>query len=58
MPYNIAGIDIHKKVIMVVVADVSVGVEEFEFESHRFGTSAGDVSAWLPGWKNMGCKKR
>jgi len=50
MPYNIAGIDIHKKVIMVVVADVSVGVEEFEFESHRFGTSAGDrqrLAAWL-----------
>lgn len=48
MPYTIAGIDIHKKVLMVVVTDVTL--EEFQFESRRFGTTASErahLAAWL-----------
>lgn len=48
MPYTIAGIDIHKKVLMVVVTDVTL--EEFRFESRRFGTTASErqhLAAWL-----------
>lgn len=48
MPYKIAGIDVHKKVLMVVVADVND--QDFEFESRRFGTGAAELrhlAAWL-----------
>lgn len=48
MPYTIAGIDIHKKVLMVVTTDVTA--EEFSFESRRFGTAASQrehLIAWL-----------
>ena len=48
MPYTIAGIDIHKKVLIVVVTDVTL--EEFQFESRRFGTTASErqhLVAWL-----------
>jgi transposase len=38
MPYRIAGIDVHKKMLAVVVADVE-GHGEYEFERVRFGTS-------------------
>jgi hypothetical protein len=36
MSYTIAGIDIHKKVLMVVVTEVTV--EELRFACRRFGT--------------------
>ena len=48
MPYTIAGIDIHKKVLMAVVTDVTW--EEWEFESRRFGSTASErqhLVAWL-----------
>jgi transposase len=48
MKYTIAGIDIHKKVLMVVVLDAAG--EEFELESRRFGTTASErehLVAWL-----------
>ena len=48
MSYTIAGIDIHKKVLMVVVTDVTV--EELALESRRFGTTASErqhLVAWL-----------
>jgi len=48
MSYKVAGIDIHKKVLMVVVADVAA--EKWEFESRRFGTAARErehLVAWL-----------
>ena len=56
MAYRIAGIDVHKRMLAVVVADV--GVEgEYEFERRRFSTSSllknlsgsnpeGDFFAW------------
>lgn len=48
MPYMVAGIDVHKKMLAVVVADVSQ--EEGRFERRKFGTRAGDLkvlAAWL-----------
>lgn len=48
MNYNVAGIDVHKKVLMVVVTDAAA--EELTFESRRFGTTASErehVVAWL-----------
>ena len=37
MPYRIAGIDVHKKMLAVVVADVE-GEGDFHFERHKVGT--------------------
>lgn len=48
MSHIIAGIDVHKKMLAVVVADATQ--EEFRFERRKFGTRAGDlrvVAAWL-----------
>jgi hypothetical protein len=38
MPYRIAGIDVHKKKLAVVVADVKVE-EEYHFERRRYGSN-------------------
>ena len=38
MPYRIAGIDVHKKMLAVVVSDVEVN-GEYEFERRRFSSS-------------------
>ena len=55
MSYRAAGIDIHKKVLMVVVATAAAEVEEaageaLEFECRRFGTSHSErqhLVSWL-----------
>jgi hypothetical protein len=47
-PYNIAGVDIHKKMLAVVVANARD--REMEFECRRFGTTVSELrhlSAWL-----------
>jgi transposase len=47
MPYKVAGIDVHKKVLMVVIWEVG---ERWEPEGRRFGTAASELqrlSAWL-----------
>lgn len=49
MAYRIAGIDVHKKILAVVVAEVEVE-GEFEFERQRFGSNPEELrrlSAWL-----------
>lgn len=49
MAYKIAGIDVHKKMLAVVVADVEVE-GEYEFERRRFGSNPEELrrlSAWL-----------
>ena len=38
MAYRIAGIDVHKKMLAVVVADVEVE-GEYQFERRRFGSN-------------------
>ncbi len=48
MPYTIAGIDVHKKVLMAVVADVSA--PDLRFERRRFGATTSELealAAWL-----------
>jgi transposase len=55
MSYKVAGIDIHKKVLMVVVASAGeevpdVAGEALEFECRRFGAGAGErkhLVSWL-----------
>ena len=49
MAYQIAGIDVHKKMLAVVVADVEVD-GEWRFERRQFGTSPSQlqaVAAWF-----------
>jgi transposase len=49
MAYRIAGIDVHKRMLAVVVSDVEVA-GEYEFESRRWGTSPTQLqllAAWL-----------
>lgn len=48
MSHNIAGIDVHKKLLVVVVADAAQ--PESPLQSRRFGTGTGELrnlSAWL-----------
>jgi len=49
MPYRIAGIDVHKKMLAVAVADVEVE-GEWQFDRREFGTSPNQLrvlAAWL-----------
>lgn len=49
MPYRIAGIDVHKKKLAVVVADVGVE-EEYQFERRWYGSNPEQLrvlSEWL-----------
>jgi transposase len=49
MPYRIAGVDVHKNMLAVVVADVDVD-EEWSFERRQCGTSPSQLQAlaeWL-----------
>lgn len=49
MSYRIAGIDVHKRMIVVVVADVEVA-GEYEFERRQYGSSPAQLrllAAWL-----------
>jgi hypothetical protein len=46
--YNIAGIDVHKKMLAVVIANARN--VELQFECRRFGTTASELrhlSVWL-----------
>ena len=49
MPYHIAGIDVHKKMLAVVVADVE-GDGDFHVERQKVGTTPADLrrlADWL-----------
>lgn len=49
MPYRISGIDVHKRTLAVVIADVAVE-GEYTFSRRRFGTSPSELrglSEWL-----------
>lgn len=49
MTYRIAGIDVHKKMLAIVIADVA-GHGEYEFQRRKFGAGAGElrvVAEWL-----------
>ena len=48
MSYIVAGIDVHKRVLMIAVADTEQ--QELDFECRCFGTTAGELEnlvAWL-----------
>jgi hypothetical protein len=42
MPYRIAGIDVHKKMLAVVLTDVEVD-GDFHFERRKVGTTPADL---------------
>ena len=49
MPYKIAGIDVHKRMLAVVVSDVELG-EEYQFEGRLFGSHPAQLRSladWL-----------
>ena len=49
MPYQIAGIDVHKKMLAVVVADVEID-GDFHFDRQKVGTTPADLRGlahWL-----------
>src|SRR5258708_6457853 len=49
MPYRIAGIDVHKKMLAVVVSDVEIE-SEYQFERRMFGSSPDQLrslAAWV-----------
>jgi hypothetical protein len=49
MPYRIAGMDVHKKMLAVVVSDVEVD-GEYQFERRRFGSNPEQLrslATWL-----------
>lgn len=50
MSYRIAGIDVHKKMIVVVVADILIEGADLEFEQRRFGATPVELqllAEWL-----------
>jgi transposase len=49
MPYRIAGVDVHKRMLAVVIADVAVK-GEYHYERRRFGATASELQSlavWL-----------
>jgi transposase len=49
MPYRIAGIDVHKRMLSVVISDVEIA-DEYEFERRQFGSTPAQLRAladWL-----------
>jgi len=48
MPYRIAGIDVHKRMLAVVVSDVEVE-GDYEFERREFGSNPAQLR-WLAEW--------
>ena len=49
MSYKVAGIDVHKKVLMVVVAEVEANQTEWSLQRRRFGTTTSELRQ-LAGW--------
>lgn len=50
MSFMIAGIDVHKRMLMVALADASVGEGDLEFQCGQFGTTTVELqhlAAWL-----------
>jgi hypothetical protein len=51
MSYRIAGIDVHKKMLAVAVADVEVD-GDFHFERQKVGTTPIELRPSPTGWSN------
>jgi hypothetical protein len=48
MSYRIAGIDVHKRILAVVVADVTMQ-GEYQFQRRQFGCSRNNCDRWPNG---------
>ena len=48
MPYRIAGIDVHKKMLAVVAADVEID-GDFHFDRQKVGRRRAICAAWPTG---------
>lgn len=49
MPYKIAGIDVHKRMLAVVISDVEIA-DQYEFERRQFGSNPAqlrELAEWL-----------
>ncbi len=57
MGYKVAGIDIHKKVLMVVVVEVEAEGVEWKTERHRFGTTTPELEKLAAGLVARGVKE-
>jgi transposase len=55
MSYTVAGIDVHKKLLVVVVTDISQ--PEWEFECERFGTGAAELESLTQWLRQRGVKE-
>jgi hypothetical protein len=56
MPYKIAGIDVHKRMLHVVVSDVQVD-GEYDFTRRIFGSLPEALAHWQRGWLNSRSRK-
>jgi hypothetical protein len=56
MPYRIAGIDVHKKMLAVVVADVEID-GDFHFECQRSERHRPICADWPTGWSSRRSRK-
>ena len=56
MSYRIAGIDVHKRMLAVVVSDVEVD-SEFHFERRKFSSSPNNYDRWRHGYSSKRRKK-
>ena len=56
MAYRIAGIDVHKKMVAVVIADVEVE-GEWRFERRQVGTSPTQCADWPTGSSSARSRK-
>ena len=56
MPYRIAGIDVHKKKLAVVVADVEIE-DEYAFERRWYGGNPSSCNCWRDGSSSSKSKK-
>ena len=56
MPYTVAGIDIHKKVLMVVVLQQIASRAE-DFQRRRFGTATSELQRLTPWFQKQGVEE-
>jgi hypothetical protein len=56
MAYRIAAVDVHKKMLAVVVADVA-GEGEYQFERRKFALPPMNYTCWPNGWSSKKSKK-
>ena len=56
MPYNIAGIDVHKKVLVVVVAEVTEQ-GEWSYERGTFGATAYELQRLADWFQHQGVQE-